>query len=125
MPPSPTLPTPGLSPLTAVNGFSIGGVGVAVGSPTSSPLSLARSLKSPKLVLPVPLPVPTAVEGESPGIASPVTPSVGSLGLGLASFGAGNTNEQMGVAAVDGVVPPLRDVRKFVRRCPKLVLLGA
>lgn len=113
-----------MSPLATVNGFSVGGMGVAVGSPTSSPLSLARSLKSPKLVLPVPLPAPAAAEGESPGAGSPVTPSVGSLGLGLQSFGAGNTNEQMEVAAVDGVIPPLRDVRKFVRRCPKLVLLG-
>lgn len=96
-----------------------------IGSPTSSPLSLARSLKSPKLMMPLPLPG----EGESPGM-SPITP--GGIGLGLgssfngaaASLGAGNTNEAMDAPVVDGALPPLRDVRKFMRRCPKLVVLG-
>ncbi|CAE6419373.1 unnamed protein product [Rhizoctonia solani] len=108
-PPSPVLQTPGVSPLGLVNGYGIGvGVGgIMIGSPTSSPLSLTRSLKSPaKLVISVPLP-----ESESP-VASPVV-------------GAGNTNEVLLDNTVhDAVVPPLRDVRKFMRRCPKLVLLG-
>ncbi|CEL61096.1 hypothetical protein RSOLAG1IB_04336 [Rhizoctonia solani AG-1 IB] len=106
-PPSPVLQTPGVSPFGLVNGYGIGmGVGgIMIGSPTSSPLLLTRSLKSPaKLVLPVPLP-----ESESP-VTSPVV-------------GAGNTNEVIESPTVDTVVPPLRDVRKFVRRCPKLVLL--
>ncbi|KAF8756904.1 Glycosyltransferase like family 2 [Rhizoctonia solani] len=38
--------------------------------------------------------------------------------------GCGNTNEVIiDSSTVDTVVPPLRDVRKFMRRCPKLVLL--
>ncbi|QRW08089.1 hypothetical protein RhiLY_07088 [Ceratobasidium sp. AG-Ba] len=124
-PPSPTLPTPGVSPLALANGYTVGGTysvgGISIGppsigSPTSSPLSLARSLKSPKLVMPVLLPTNGEVETQSP-----VTPG-GSLG-GVQSFGAGNTNEQMDTAAADTVLPPLRDVRKFMRRSPKLVLL--
>ncbi|KAG9098421.1 peroxin [Ceratobasidium sp. 370] len=126
-PPSPTLNTPGLSPLALTNGYSIGGtysaggisIGPAsIGSPTSSPLSLARSLKSPKLVTPLPLPTVTTTVDV---MESPVTPG-GSLGMAQ-SFGAGNMNERMETAVVDAVLPPLRDVRKFVRRCPKLVLL--
>ncbi|CAE6440152.1 unnamed protein product [Rhizoctonia solani] len=106
-PPSPLLQTPGMSPLGLVNGYGIGvGVGgIMIGSPTSSPLSLTRSLKSPaKLVISVPLP-----ESESLA-ASPVV-------------GAGNTNEVLDSTVLDTVIPPLRDVRKFMRRCPKLVLL--
>jgi hypothetical protein len=127
-PSSPTLTTPGVSPLVLANGYSIGGSysvggmgigGVSIGSPTSSPIFLARSLKSPKLAMPVPLPGVGPASGD---IESPVTPG-GSLGA-LQSFGAGNTNEQMEAVVVDAVLPPLRDVRKFVRRCPKLVLLG-
>ncbi|KAG8687361.1 peroxin, partial [Ceratobasidium sp. 395] len=126
-PPSPTLNTPGLSPLALSNGYTIGGtysaggisIGPAsIGSPTSSPLSLARSLKSPKLVMPLPLPT-AGTNGDV--MDSPVTPG-GSLAMAQ-SFGAGNMNEQMETAGVDAVLPPLRDVRKFVRRCPKLVLL--
>ncbi|CAE6508857.1 unnamed protein product [Rhizoctonia solani] len=106
-PPSPLIQTPGVSPLGLVNGYGIGvGVGgIMIGSPTSSPLSLTRSLKSPaKIIVPVPLP-----ESESPA-ASPVV-------------GAGNTNEVLDHATLDALVPPLREVRKFMRRCPKLVLL--
>ncbi|KAH7339403.1 hypothetical protein B0J17DRAFT_654973 [Rhizoctonia solani] len=106
-PPSPVLQTPGMSPIGLVNGYGIGvGVGgIMIGSPTSSPLLLTRSLKSPaQLVVPVPLP-----ESESP-IASPMV-------------GAGNTNEALENTTFDAVVPPLRDVRKFMRRCPKLILL--
>ncbi|KAG8740601.1 peroxin [Ceratobasidium sp. 428] len=126
-PPSPTLNTPGLSPLALSNGYTIGGtysaggisIGPAsIGSPTSSPLSLARSLKSPKLAMPLPLPT-AATNGDV--MDSPVTPG-GSLAMAQ-SFGAGNMNEQMETAGVDAVLPPLRDVRKFVRRCPKLVLV--
>ncbi|KAG9107524.1 peroxin, partial [Ceratobasidium sp. 392] len=120
-PPSPTLNTPGLSPLTLTNGgtYSAGGISIgpaSIGSPTSSPLSLARSLKSPKLVMPLPLPTVTT-NGDV--MDSPVTPG-GSLMA--QSFGAGNMNDQMETAA-DAVLPPLRDIRKFVRRCPKLLLL--
>ncbi|KAJ1304365.1 hypothetical protein OPQ81_005519 [Rhizoctonia solani] len=106
-PPSPVLQTPGVSPLGLVNGYGIGvGVGgIMIGSPTSSPLLLTRSLKSPaKLVVPVPLP-----ESDSP-VASPVV-------------GAGNTNEALDNTTLDAMIPPLRDVRKFMRRCPKLVVL--
>lgn len=110
-PPSPTLPTPGMSPLAnRVNG-------IVIGSPTNSPLLLTRSLKSPKLVMPVPL--PTNEDG-----ASPITPGGAALSLGTANgiLGAGNMNETIDTGA-DSVLPPLRDVRKFMRRCPKLVLL--
>ncbi|KAG8746975.1 peroxin [Ceratobasidium sp. 414] len=126
-PPSPTLNTPGLSPMVLTNGFSVGGTystgGISIGpasivSPTSSPLSLARSLKSPKLAMPLPLPTATTTVDV---MESPVTPG-GSLSMAQ-SFGAGNMNERMETVVVDAVLPPLRDVRKFVRRCPKLVLL--